>query len=344
MNILGIESSCDDTAASIVDDKKNILSNVIISQNEIHHPYRGVVPELAARNHVHNIDKVVMKALEEANISLSNVDVVSATAGPGLIGGLLVGLMAGKIIAQSKKLPFVAINHLEAHALTARLTNNIKFPYLLLLISGGHSEFYIVKEINDYIHLGGTLDDALGEAFDKIARALELDFPGGAALEKLAKEGNPDKYRLPRPLLRTEGVNFSFSGLKTAVLRIMEKESPTLKDLQRKDLAASFQQAVSDILCDRINNAIKIFSKNFPNSNTIVISGGVASNSIIRENIKTLSKMKGYNSYFPPKNLCTDNAAMIAWTGFERFNRGLVSNLNFKAMPRWPLENRKDYP
>ena len=342
MIILGIESSCDETAVSVIDSNEGILSNVIMSQMTIHAPYRGVVPELAARNHLFTIDKSIFSALNNAGKSLDQIDIVSATAGPGLIGGLLVGLTVGKIIAQSKSIPFVAVNHLEAHALTIRLTNKITFPYLLLLISGGHSEFYIIKDINNYIHLGGTIDDALGEAFDKTARILGLKFPGGAYLEKLAINGNAKKYDLPRPLVGKAGLNFSFSGLKSAAARIKENYIYDNNANELSNLAASFQKAVSDILCDRIKNAFKIFKNLCPYSKSFVVSGGVASNNVIRKEMKIISQVNNFEVYFPPANLCTDNGVMVAWAGYERYRKGLISNLDFTARPRWPLQDRVD--
>ena len=340
MKILGIESSCDDTSVAIVDSKRNILANEVLSQNDIHKLYKGVVPELAARSHVSYIDFTCKRALEKAGTTIDNINLISATAGPGLIGGLLVGLTFAKTLAQVKNIPFVAANHLEGHALTTRLTDNVKFPFLLLLVSGGHTNFYFVKSVNNYINLGGTLDDALGEAFDKVAKMIGIEFPGGPNLEKIAKKGNENAFLFAKPLIDKPDLNLSFSGLKTSVMRIIREES--ISDLSTKaDIAASFQKTISDILSIKLERAIEKIDTNITNFENVVISGGVASNEYLRMKLKNLVKEKNKECYFPPVSLCTDNGAMIAWTGYERYMKGLKNNLDFPVKPRWPLEERK---
>ena len=281
MKILGIETSCDETAAAIVSSKKEIIANRVFSQHEFHSPYMGIVPEIAARNHLEKIDSVILSALKEGNVSFKDIDAVAVTAGPGLTGGLLVGLMTAKIISLLSNITFVAVNHLEAHALTARLTNNIEFPYLLVLLSGGHSEFIIVRDVGNYKKIGGTIDDAVGEAFDKTARLLGLQFPGGPALEKSAKSGNPKKFQFPRPLTDKDNVDLSLAGLKTAVWKLAENNSP-LNESIVSDIAASFQQAVVDILKNKIIKALKIFRAECSGTTRLVVAGGVASNKKIR--------------------------------------------------------------
>ena len=340
MKILGIESSCDDTSIAVVDSKRNILANEVLSQNDIHMLYKGVVPELAARSHVSYIDLTCKKALEKSGTTLDNIDLISATAGPGLIGGLLVGLTFAKTLAQVKNKPFVAVNHLEGHALTTRLTDNVKFPFLLLLVSGGHTNFYFVKSVNNYLNLGGTLDDALGEAFDKVAKMIGIEFPGGPNLEKIAKKGNENAFLFAKPLIDKPDLNLSFSGLKTSVMQIIREEK--LQDLSVKaNIAASFQKTIADILSIKLVRAIEKSDRNIQNFKNVVISGGVASNEYLRIKLKNIVKEKNKDCFFPPVNLCTDNGAMIAWTGYERYMNGLINNLDFPAKPRWPLEERK---
>ena len=341
MKILGIESSCDDTSVAIVDSNKKILSNEIVSQNNIHQLYKGVVPELAARNHVLHIDKITKKALKSANVSLQDINGVAATAGPGLIGGLLVGLSFAKTIAQVKKIPFTAVNHLLGHALTARLTNGTEFPYLLLLISGGHSCFYYMKGINRCIYLGGTLDDALGEAFDKIAKALGLEFPGGPALEKIALKGDENAFSFPKPLLNKKETNLdlSFSGLKSHITNLINSNKNNLfSNNYVSDIAASFQKTITEILIHKLEKAIKFCNHKFVNYSNVVVSGGVASNAYLRKKLIETIANKNKVPFIPPAKLCTDNGAMIAWAGYENLQKGIVSNLDFKALPRWPLE------
>ena len=323
--------------------QKKILSNERVSQDDIHKDYKGIVPELAARNHVSQIDKITQRAFKKANISLDSIDIVSATAGPGLIGGLLVGLTFAKTIAQVKKIPFIAANHLEGHALTARLLENIKFPYLLLLISGGHSGLYFLKDINEYVYLGGTLDDAVGEAFDKVAKALELNFPGGPELEKLALKGNENAFKFPKPLVNKIDVNLdlSFSGLKSHVISLIRNNQINLKSNSfKQDIAASFQKTISLILVNKLEKAINFCNKKLLRYNNVVVSGGVASNAYLRKSLIKTIESKNKKPFIPPAKLCTDNGAMIAWAGFERYREGLVSPLDFKARPRWPLEEK----
>ena len=341
LTFLGIETSCDETAASVVQEKADgtgkILSNIVSSQIEEHKEFGGVVPEIAARAHVEKIEFIIKKALKESNLDLNNINGISATAGPGLIVCLTVGLNAGKAIAGSLKKPFVAVNHLEGHALSPKINNKIKFPYLLLLISGGHTQFLEVNGINNYKRLGTTIDDALGEAFDKTAKLLGIEFPGGPKIEEWAKKGDENYFKLPKPILKKGGCNLSFAGLKTAVLRTSKK----LKNQKEKyHLAASFQKTINDILYEKTKVAMEVFLKNKKNiQKTFVIAGGVAANLKIRENLTKLANEKNFASVFPPKYLCSDNAAMIAWAGIERFKINLIDNLEFPSKARWPLDS-----
>ena len=341
LTFLGIETSCDETAASVVQEKNDgtgkILSNIVSSQVEEHKEFGGVVPELAARAHVEKIEFIVKKAIKESYLDINDLDGVAATAGPGLIVCLTVGLNIGKAIAGSLKKPFVAVNHLEGHALSPKINKKIEFPYLLLLISGGHTQFLEVNGVNNYKRLGTTIDDALGEAFDKTAKLLGIEFPGGPIIEKWAKKGDRNYFKLPKPILKKGGCNLSFAGLKTAVLRISKK----LKNEKEKyHLAASFQKTINEILYEKTKVAMKEFLINKENNtNTFVIAGGVASNLSIRENLIKLAKEKNFISIFPPMNLCSDNAAMIAWTGIERYKINLIDNLEFSSRARWPLDS-----
>ena len=336
--MLGIESSCDETAASVVRNDSKILSNIISSQFETHRPYGGVVPELAARAHVDNIDLIVEEAMRSAQVKYSDLSAIAATGGPGLIGGVLVGTTFGKALAFANNLPFIAVNHLEGHALTPRLTHNIKFPYLLLLASGGHCQLLTVNGVGKYDLLGSTIDDAIGEAFDKTAKLLGLGFPGGPALEKIALDGDDKRYNFPRPLAGRPGCDFSFSGLKTAV-RYTVDNFPKLTEQNQADLAASFQATVVSILNDRCANAISIFQEKNGNHKVFVAAGGVAANMQIRKGLTNLAS--NYNMEFiaPPLDLCTDNAAMIAWAGLEKLKMGHRTNLDFAPRPRWPLND-----
>ena len=341
VTFLGIETSCDETAAAIVKDNSDgtgeILSNIVSSQVEEHREFGGIVPEVAARAHVEKIEFIVQKAIEESNLDLENLDGIAATAGPGLIVCLTVGLNTGKAIAGSLKKPFIAVNHLEGHALSPKINNKIEFPYLLLLISGGHTQFLEVNGVNNYKRLGTTIDDALGEAFDKTAKLLGIEFPGGPKIEEWAKKGDGDYFKLPKPILKKGGCNLSFAGLKTAVLRTSKK----LKNEKEKyHLAASFQKTINEILYEKTKIAMEEFSKNKKNKqNTFVIAGGVAANLSIRENLSKLAKEKNFTSIFPPINLCSDNAAMIAWAGIERYKINLIDNLEFPSKARWPLDS-----
>lgn len=335
MLILGIETSCDETAAAIVADDGRILSNIVWSQTE-HEAYGGVVPEIAARAHMEHIENVITRALDEAKISLAEIDAVAATAGPGLIGGVIVGVMTAKAIASVIKKPFIAVNHLEGHALTVRLTNNVPFPYLLLLVSGGHCQFLTVEGVGKYQKLGGTLDDALGEVFDKTAKMLGLGYPGGTAVEALAKQGDEHKYIFPIPLRGREGCDFSFSGLKTAVrLKIQEISDPNAQTTA--DICASFQYTATESVLERSQTAINIFKSQHPNGKHFVLAGGVAANQYIRGKLQTILVQNQLELVAPPVKLCTDNAAMIAWAGIERFKLGLIDSLDFEPRARWPL-------
>ena len=341
LTFLGIETSCDETAAAVIKEKSDgtgeILSNIVSSQIDEHKEFGGVVPELAARAHVEKIELIVKKAIKESNLDINNLDGIAATAGPGLIVCLTVGLNIGKAIAGSLNKPFVAVNHLEGHALSPKINKKIKFPYLLLLISGGHTQFLEVKGVNNYRRLGTTIDDALGEAFDKTAKLLGIEFPGGPKIEEWAKKGDKNFFKLPKPILKKGGCNMSFAGLKTAVLRISKK----LKNEKEKyHLAASFQKTINDILYEKTKIAIEEFLNDKKNkTNTLVIAGGVASNLSIRDNLVKLAKEKNFVSVFPPINLCSDNAVMIAWAGIERYKINLVNNLEFPSKARWPLDS-----
>ena len=340
LTFLGIETSCDETAAAVVREKNDgtgeILSNIVSSQIEEHKEFGGIVPEIAARAHVEKIEIIVKKAIKESNVNLENLDGVAATAGPGLIVCLTVGLNTGKAIAGSLKKPFIAVNHLEGHALSPKINNKIKFPYLLLLISGGHTQFLEVNGVNNYKRLGTTIDDALGEAFDKTAKLLGIEFPGGPTIEKWAKKGNKNYFKLPKPIFKKGGCNLSFAGLKTAVLKISKK----LKNINDKyNLAASFQKTINEILYEKTRIAMEEFLKNKKKQKTFVIAGGVASNLSIRENLINLANEKNFLPIFPPLSLCSDNAAMIAWTGIERYKINLIDNLEFPSKARWPLDD-----
>lgn len=342
MRVLGIETSCDETAAAIVErdegDKAHIVSNIVWSQIEDHVPYGGVVPEIAARAHVEILDGLVKRALEEAKIELKDIDAIAATGGPGLIGGLIVGLMTAKALALAANKPFIAVNHLEGHALTAKLTNNLDYPYLLLLVSGGHTQVILVKGLGDYKRLGTTIDDALGEAFDKTAKLLGLAYPGGPIIEKLAAQGDSHRVELPRPLKGEKRLDFSFSGLKTAVRQAAMEMAP-LSDKDIADIAASFELAVTDTLSDRIERSLAVFKNDYPDKEaSLVVAGGVASNKAIRNSLQKLCDTHGFRFIAPPIGLCTDNAAMIAYAGLQHFIHGDRSSFNIAPRSRWPLD------
>lgn len=338
MRILGIETSCDETAAAVVArdaaGRGTILSNIVRSQLSEHAPYGGVVPELAARSHVTHLDGIIRRAVDAAGVQLGDLDGIAATAGPGLIGGVLVGLTTGKAIAAALGKPLLAVNHLEAHALTARLTDGVPFPYLMLLVSGGHSQFVLVRGVGDYERWGTTIDDALGEAFDKVAKLLDLGHPGGPEVEKAARRGNPARFRFPRPLLGEDRLDFSFSGLKTAV-RLAAQQIAPLSDADVADISAGFQAAVTDIIVARSRAALDRLP---PDQRCLVVAGGVAANQAIGDGLRRVANEAGAKLVIPPPALCTDNGAMVAWAGAERLALGLVDALDVAARARWPLD------
>ena len=338
--ILGIETSCDETAASIITENEQgnpiILSNIVSSQTEVHKKFGGVVPELAARSHIEKIDSIVQKAIDESGKKIEEIDVVASTAGPGLVVCLSVGLSFGKAFSSLINKPFIAVNHLEGHALSPKLNSKLNYPYLVLLISGGHSQFLNVQALGKYKRLGTTIDDALGEAFDKTAKLLGIEFPGGPMIEILAKKGNPNKYNLPKPIFNKGGCNLSFAGLKTAILKITKNIKT---DQEKFDLAASFQKTIEEILYKKTRIAFTEFEKQNNLKNKIfVIAGGVASNKSIRSMLINLCKQENYESIFPPIQLCSDNAAMIAMVGLEKFKLKQFDKLDYPVKPRWPLD------
>jgi N6-L-threonylcarbamoyladenine synthase len=337
MRVLGIETSCDETAVAIVDDGHTMLAHALSSQVEDHRPYGGVVPEIAARSHLDRLDGLVVKALRSANLKISDLDGIAATAGPGLIGGVIVGVMTAKALASVHQKPFLAVNHLEGHALTVRLTNDVPFPYLLLLASGGHCQFLLANGVGNYTRLGTTLDDAAGECFDKVAKMLGLGFPGGPAVEAAARGGDPKKFPLPRPLRGRPGCDLSFSGLKTAVRHCIEALPPgPLTKQDADDISAALQMAIVESIVERAENALEMAAAAKPNA--FVAAGGVAANSSLRNALAALSDHNGLPFVVPPLELCTDNAVMIAWAGVERLQLGLTDSLGFKPRPRWPLD------
>jgi N6-L-threonylcarbamoyladenine synthase len=334
--ILAIESSCDETAVAVVTSDKQILAHTVVSQLEEHRPYGGVVPEIAARSHITHLDKLVAKTMQDAGIGYHQLDAVAATTGPGLIGGVIVGVMTAKAIASAAGIPFIAVNHLEGHALTVRLTDDVAFPYLLLLVSGGHCQLLIAEGVGRYRQLGTTIDDALGEAFDKVAKMLRLGYPGGPKVEREALKGNPKRFAFPKPLLNREGCDFSFSGLKTAVKR----EIDALGELNVQDISdicASFQYTVGEILAQRTRRAVEQFRALYPHANTFVLAGGVAANQYLRGVIAEVLDAVGFRLVAPPLALCTDNAAMIGWAGIELFTKGITHPLDTVPRARWPL-------
>ncbi|MEO6396026.1 MAG: tRNA (adenosine(37)-N6)-threonylcarbamoyltransferase complex transferase subunit TsaD [Devosia sp.] len=342
MRLLGIETSCDETAAAIVErdaaGRGTILSNIVRSQVQEHAAYGGVVPELAARAHVSHLDGIISRAVAEAGVKLDELDGIAATAGPGLIGGVLVGLTTAKALAAALGKPLLAINHLEAHALTARLTDGLAFPYLLLLVSGGHSQFVLVRGVGQYARWGTTIDDALGEAFDKVAKLLDLGAPGGPQVERIALRGNPARFKFPRPLLREERLDFSFSGLKTAVRLAAEAIAP-LDDQDVADICASFQAAIVEIVTQRAGMALQKFADVLPEAPpTLVVAGGVAANQAIGGGLQSIAAERGARLVVPPIPLCTDNGAMVAWAGAERLALGDSDDLAISAKARWPLD------
>ncbi len=342
--VLGLETSCDETAAAVVRGAPpgpgEILSNIVFSQTEAHAPYGGVVPEIASRAHMEILDGVIERALDEAKLRLCDMDAIAATAGPGLIGGVMVGLTTAKALALGAGKPLIAVNHLAGHALTARLTHGVAFPFLLLLVSGGHCQLLAVESANKFRLYGGTMDDAAGEAFDKSAKLLGLAYPGGPNVEAAAKRGNPKRYALPRPLMNRpaaadrNGADFSFSGLKTALRQLVQAGGVNVDDA-----AASFQAAVIDILCDRTANAVSLFRRDFADvlSPSLVVAGGVAANQAIGAALSRLADQHGFQIRVPPPKLCTDNAAMIAWAGLERLAGGAHDPMDIGPRARWPL-------
>lgn len=343
LTVLGIETSCDETAAAVVQGpvQKAILSNTIRSQIDEHTEFGGVVPEIAARAHIEILDRIVSEAMHEADCTWDDIDAVAATAGPGLIGGVIVGFMTAKAIAMAAGKPLVGVNHLEGHALTARLTDDLEFPFLLLLVSGGHSQFLLVRGVGDYERLGTTIDDAIGEAFDKTAKLLGLPYPGGPHVEKLATRGDVNRFRLPRPLLDRPGLDMSFAGLKTA-LRTQAKKLEPVDEQTVADLCAAFQRSVSDVLAARTKSALALFAERHPDAEpAIVVAGGVAANQEIRSALTAAAAEANARFVAPPMALCTDNAAMIAWAGIERLQLGPVDDMKLSPRPRWPLDQDK---
>ena len=343
MIVLGIETSCDETAAAVVRDDRTILSNHVLSQLKEHEAFGGVVPEIAARVHLEHLDRLIKAALMDAGVTFDDLDAIAATTGPGLIGGVMVGMMAGKAIAAARDLPFIAVNHLEAHMLTPRLTDNVAFPYLMLLVSGGHTQILVAEGVGQYKRWGTTLDDALGECFDKSAKLMGLPYPGGPNLEKIAKTcSDPaqaiERFPLPGPMMGRQGCDFSFSGLKTAMRQYVEKMPAG--DLDPKEIAAlscAFEHKVAEIVCERLTHAIADFKTHYGNG-PLVVSGGVAANQALRNALKSLSNQEDMEFVAPPLGLCSDNGAMIAWTGIEKYKAGFEDALDCAARPRWPLD------
>ena len=341
MRVLGIETTCDETAAAVVQRRPDgsgvILSNEIRSQTAEHVAFGGVVPEIAARAHVESLDVLMRRALDRAGLNARDLDGVAAAAGPGLIGGVLIGLTAAKALALAIGKPLIAVNHLEAHALTPRLTDGVAFPYLLLLVSGGHTQLVAVSGVGQYRRLGTTIDDAIGEAFDKVAKMLGLPYPGGPQVEAAAEGGNPERFDLPRPLLGRPAPDFSLSGLKTAV-RLQAEAIAPLRGSDVPDLCASFQAAIVDCIVDRVRVGIKKFRADVGHPTALVIAGGVAANKVIRRGLQRFSMESGVRLVAPPPALCTDNGAMIAWAGIERLAKGQADDLSVAARARWPLD------
>jgi tRNA N6-adenosine threonylcarbamoyltransferase len=341
--VLGIETSCDETGVALVDAERRVRAELLRGQLDRHAPYGGVVPEIAARAHVEVLDRLIERAMAEAGLRFPDLAGVAATAGPGLIGGLLVGLTTAKAIAAAHRLPLLAINHLEAHALTARFTDRLDFPYLLLLVSGGHCQLLAALGVGRYRRLGTTLDDALGEAYDKAAKMLDLGFPGGPAVERAAHSGDPTRFALPRPMAGQPGCNFSFSGLKTALRQTIDRLGPNaLEPPLLNDLCASFQATAADVLLDRTRRAALLFRADYPAGSALVVAGGVAANAYLRASLAGLADELGLRLIVPPPALCTDNGVMVAWAGLERLALGLTDDLAVPARARWPLDPSAD--
>ncbi|MEP2716722.1 tRNA (adenosine(37)-N6)-threonylcarbamoyltransferase complex transferase subunit TsaD [Pseudophaeobacter sp.] len=345
LTLLGLESSCDDTAAAVVrqapGQRAEVLSSIVFGQTELHSAFGGVVPEIAARAHAEKLDLCVVDALKAAEVTLHDLDAIAVTAGPGLIGGVMSGVMCAKGIAAATGLPLVGVNHLAGHALTPRLTDDVTYPYLMLLVSGGHCQYLIARGPEDFTRLGGTIDDAPGEAFDKTARLLGLPQPGGPSVQQEAESGDPKRFRFPRPLIQRADCNLSFSGLKTALMRmrdqiVAEKFGLTRQD--RADLCAGFQAAVADVLASKTRRALALYLDETPQTPTLAVAGGVAANTAIRTALETVCQEMNTRFVAPPLVLCTDNAAMIAYAGMERFKAGARDGMDLTARPRWPLD------
>ncbi|MGB1235915.1 MAG: tRNA (adenosine(37)-N6)-threonylcarbamoyltransferase complex transferase subunit TsaD [Planktomarina sp.] len=347
LTCLGIESSCDDTAAAVVQlgaDDARILSNVVLGQNNLHSAFGGVVPEIAARAHAEVLDVAVRNALADSKVALRDIDLIAVTAGPGLIGGVMAGVMCAKGIAAGTGQPLIGVNHLAGHALTPQLTDGLEFPYLLLLVSGGHCQFVIAHDADRFERLGGTIDDAPGEAFDKTARILGLPQPGGPSVEDMAKQGNEKRFKLPRPLLDRDDMNMSFSGLKTAVLRTRDAFALPNGDLRQQnvaDLCAGFQASVRDVLVEKSRRALKHYMSLDPTTPAFAVAGGVAANQTLNQGLRTLAQDQNVQFVAPPLKLCTDNAAMIAYAGACLYRKGQVSDMTLQARPRWPLDDQQ---
>ncbi len=337
MIVLGIETSCDETAAAIVDDKRRIRGQRILSQLDEHAPYGGVVPEIAARTHIDHLDRLIGEAMQEADVSFADLDGIAATAGPGLIGGVIVGLVTAKAMALAAGKPLIAVNHLEGHALTARLTDDVPFPYLLLLVSGGHCQILRVEGVGRYRRLGTTIDDALGEAFDKTAKMLGIGYPGGPAIEAMARKATEPGPDLPRPMMGREGCDFSFSGLKTAVRQAIG-EQEHIDETAKAAIAHAFQEAAIDCVLDRLANALEMMAAEGRDGEHLVVAGGVAANRRLKQRLRMLADQRGLRLIVPPPGLCTDNGAMIAWAGLERLRLGLTDDFSAPARARWPLD------
>ncbi len=345
LTLLGLESSCDDTAAAVVrqrpGQRAEVLSSIVFGQTELHSAFGGVVPEIAARAHAEKLDHCVVDALAAAGVTLQDLDAIAVTAGPGLIGGVMSGVMCAKGIAAATDLPLVGVNHLAGHALTPRLTDDVAYPYLMLLVSGGHCQYLIARGPESFTRLGGTIDDAPGEAFDKTARLLGLPQPGGPSVQKEAESGDPKRFRFPRPLIQRADCNLSFSGLKTALMRMRDQivdEKSGLTRQDRADLCAGFQAAVADVLASKTRRALAIYLAENPATPTLAVAGGVAANTAIRSALETVCAELDTQFVAPPLALCTDNAAMIAYAGLERFKAGARDGMDLTARPRWPLD------
>lgn len=336
MFILGIESSCDETAVAIINEQGQIYSHLVRSQVKEHLNYGGVVPEIAARSHINYIDKLLNEAISSSSLNLNSINAIGATSGPGLIGGVIVGCMIAKAMSMILNKPFIAVNHLEAHLLVPRISSELKFPFLTLLVSGGHTLLVYAKSLGQYQLLGSSIDDAVGEAFDKVAKLLDLDYPGGPQIEKLARAGDNSRFKFPKPLCSEGNLNFSLSGLKTAVLRETEKLQ-TLSAKDKEDISASFQLTVASIICYKIEQAFIFAENNHLLFNDFVLTGGVAANNYIRSQVEDLCMKYGKNFISPPLNLCTDNGVMVAWAAMEKFKAGIRDGLDFSPRSKWPL-------